>query len=143
VSIVTMVLFLAARFATSGGVQALGQKRKRRNVSKLGNVLRHRRAGNGELCDSIGIRLLLWVLQRRKPARNDTISWSLESLEPTCLLDGSSQHRSGRFRKGQAEADAFSDHNIWLMALRTDAEFDSFRSDPRWADLIRRIGLPQ
>jgi hypothetical protein len=38
---------------------------------------------------------------------------------------------------------AYRDRSIWLMALRTDAEFDVLHSDPRWADLIRRIGLPQ
>jgi serine/threonine protein kinase/tetratricopeptide (TPR) repeat protein len=38
---------------------------------------------------------------------------------------------------------AFNERNIWLMAVRTDAEFDTLHSDPRWADLIRRIGLPQ
>jgi eukaryotic-like serine/threonine-protein kinase len=38
---------------------------------------------------------------------------------------------------------AFQDHSIWLMALRSQPEFDPLRSDPRWAELIRRIGLPQ
>ncbi|MGA8034727.1 MAG: protein kinase [Candidatus Acidiferrales bacterium] len=38
---------------------------------------------------------------------------------------------------------AYHDRSIWLMALRTDAEFDVLQSDPRWADLVRRIGLPQ
>jgi len=37
---------------------------------------------------------------------------------------------------------AFREHNIWLMGLRSDAEFDVLHSDPRWADLVRRIGLP-
>jgi serine/threonine protein kinase/tetratricopeptide (TPR) repeat protein len=37
---------------------------------------------------------------------------------------------------------AFRERNIWLMALRSDAEFDVLHSDPRWSDLIRRIGLP-
>jgi eukaryotic-like serine/threonine-protein kinase len=38
---------------------------------------------------------------------------------------------------------AFQEHDTFLTALRTDFALDSLRSDPRYADLVRKIGLPQ
>jgi serine/threonine protein kinase/TolB-like protein len=38
---------------------------------------------------------------------------------------------------------AFQEHDTFLIALRTDFMLDSLRSDPRYAELVRKIGLPQ
>jgi serine/threonine protein kinase/tetratricopeptide (TPR) repeat protein len=38
---------------------------------------------------------------------------------------------------------AYQDRNILLIGLPTDFTFDSLRSDPRYAELVRKIGLPQ
>jgi predicted Zn-dependent protease len=35
---------------------------------------------------------------------------------------------------------AYAEHNPDLIELRTDAVFDAVRSDPRFADLLRRVG---
>jgi eukaryotic-like serine/threonine-protein kinase len=38
---------------------------------------------------------------------------------------------------------AYQEHDENLLALRTDTAFDSLRSDPRYAELVRKIGFPQ
>jgi tetratricopeptide (TPR) repeat protein len=37
---------------------------------------------------------------------------------------------------------AYMEHDPWLYGIRTDFTMDSLRSDPRYADLVRKIGLP-
>jgi len=38
---------------------------------------------------------------------------------------------------------AYKEHDPFLRSLRTDLLFDSLRSDPRYAALVRKIGFPQ
>jgi len=38
---------------------------------------------------------------------------------------------------------AYADRSAMMMNLRGDPEFDPLGSDPRFAELVRRVGLPQ
>jgi len=38
---------------------------------------------------------------------------------------------------------AYQEHDGNLFGLRTDYSFDTIRSDPRFAELVRKVGLPQ
>ena len=38
---------------------------------------------------------------------------------------------------------AFQEHNLWMAALRTDPVLDPLHSDPRYAELVRKIGFPK
>ncbi len=38
---------------------------------------------------------------------------------------------------------AYAAHDVQLQYLKVDAHFDSLRSDPRFVELMRKVGLPQ
>jgi serine/threonine protein kinase len=38
---------------------------------------------------------------------------------------------------------AYQEHDVGLLALKTDFVLDPIRSDPRFAELVRKVGLPQ
>ena len=38
---------------------------------------------------------------------------------------------------------AFQEHDEYLLGLKTDPSLDPIRSDPRFAELVRKVGLPQ
>jgi hypothetical protein len=38
---------------------------------------------------------------------------------------------------------AYQERDFWLRFLKVDPVWDSLHSDPRFQDLVRRVGLPQ
>jgi hypothetical protein len=44
---------------------------------------------------------------------------------------------------GSAKSARFRERDSWLIYLNVEPAFDGLRGEPRFADLIKRVGLPQ
>jgi len=56
------------------------------------------------------------------------------------ILYGALNDKDGAF---QSLEKAYAERDLQLQFLGVDPAFDTLRADPRFADLIRRVGLPQ
>jgi len=95
-------------------------------VASLGNVL-------GDSGKKREARKLLEVLEERSKHRY--ISPCLIALVQIGL--GEKDRAIASLEQGYANRDQ------WMLYLRVDPHMDDLRSDPRFQDLIRRVGLPQ
>jgi tetratricopeptide (TPR) repeat protein len=91
----------------------------------------------------------------RSAGWNGALSKSIEALQAQRKAKGSSAYGSA-YRIAEAYAElgdkdrafqwlntAFQEHDEGLMALKTDFTLDSLRSDRRFAELVRKVGLPE
>ena len=73
----------------------------------------------------------------------------LNELEELSKRKYVSSYRVGAIHAGLGEEDramewlqrAYQERDAWLIWLKADPVFDSLRSDPRFQDILRRIGL--
>jgi len=91
----------------------------------------------------------------RSAGWNGALSKSIEALKGQRKTKPSSAYGSA-YRIAEAYAElgdkdrafqwfntAFQEHDEGLVALKTDFALDPVRSDPRFAELVRKVGLPQ
>jgi hypothetical protein len=65
--------------------------------------------------------------------------------------DLSLSHSIGRYYAALGDSDqafewlekAYQSHNPWLINVNVEPQMDSLRSDPRFAPLLRRLGIPE
>jgi hypothetical protein len=72
-------------------------------------------------------------------------------LEEVTRAGGASSYSTAGIYAALGESDsafeclnkAFEQHDVQLVSLKVDPTLDVVRTDPRFADLVRRVGLPQ
>ena len=70
--------------------------------------------------------------------RNARLATRLRTLLPTLYADLGDKDQAFRWLNT-----AYQEHDWLLVDLKTDFLLDPIRSDPRFAELVRKVGLPQ
>jgi adenylate cyclase len=73
------------------------------------------------------------VLKEQRKTGNSSAYWIASSYAEL----GDKEHAFGWLNT------AFQEHEEYLLGLKTDLSFDPIRSDPRFSELVRKVGLPQ
>jgi serine/threonine protein kinase len=74
------------------------------------------------------------LLAERKAGTNYTASYQIAEL----YTDSGDKDRAFQWLNT-----AYQERCYWMIFLRVDSTLDSLRSDPRYAELVRKIGFPQ
>jgi hypothetical protein len=78
---------------------------------------------------------------RRALAKLEQIPRSLPYRTPTLLIAYSGTREKGRVIELLQQA--YSEHSNTVVQIKVDPMYDPIRSDPRFQDLMRRVGLGQ
>jgi serine/threonine-protein kinase len=103
-------------------------------------------ASGGELVRTVGLARAYGMMGKSKEARkilDDLTKASKQSYFPPYLF-GEIHVALGENEQGLAWLEvAFTHRDPYLVHLKKDAAFDPVRSDPRFQNLLRRVGFPQ
>ena len=107
----------------------------------------HQKANSMQGADTGGLCYLGWALAgagKRSEAQAilDKLNTTKEYLSPAELaalyaLMGDKKRALALLEK------AYAAHDLQLQALNIATQYDSLRSDPRFQNLVRRVGLPE
>jgi len=105
-----------------------------------------RAASGGEPVRTVGLARAYGVMGKKAEARKvleGLTKASKQSYFPPYLL-GMIYVAMGENEQGLSRLEeAYTERDPYLVHLKRDAAFDPIRSDPRFQDLLRRVGFPQ
>jgi hypothetical protein len=103
-------------------------------------------ASGGEPVRTVGLARAYGMMGKRKEARkilDDLTKASKQNYFPAYLF-ATIHVALGENEQGLAWLEvAYTHRDPYLVHLKKDAAFDPVRSDPRFQDLLRRVGFPQ